>query len=72
MTTTGTEIVAVTEAPERVRDLVPGESRQVNIAIPRRWLALWSDTCGARVVADDGITILAGPSSDNLSLHADT
>jgi beta-glucosidase len=56
---------------QRVRELVPGESREVEIDCPKRWLALWSDAEAKRSVAPGALTIAAGPASDDLLLRAD-
>ncbi len=57
---------------QRLRDLQPGETREVELAIPNRWLALWSDEANKRVVEPGSLTISAGPASDNLPLQVST
>jgi hypothetical protein len=54
----------------RVRDLAPGETREISVDLPERWLALWSDEANARVVQPGELTISAGPASDNLQVVA--
>jgi beta-glucosidase len=56
---------------ERLRGIKPGETRNVELTLPRRWLALWSDASMTRVIAPGKMLLHAGPSSGNLPLCAD-
>lgn len=55
---------------QRLYDLAPGETRIVEMAVPERWLALWSDEQNKRVVAPGEVTVSAGPASDDLPLSS--
>lgn len=53
---------------QRLFDLDPGATVEVEIAIPERWLALWNGDARKRVVEPGELTIAAGPASDSLML----